>query len=80
MSVYTENSVVTREMVKEFLLEWLISYGTEPTEHHYVLYHGPTKSMCIEHGYLERNPDTSRRRFLYKLSDKALQLLEEEIT
>lgn len=77
MSVYTENSVVTREMVKEFLLEWLISYGTEPTQHHYVLYHGPTKSMCVEFGYIERHPDTSRYGFLYQLTPKALQLLEE---
>lgn len=75
--------IVTMEMVKAFLVEWLIRYGTEWTDHHYVMYHSPTKAVCIEKGYITRRGTTEPTDnmfygWVYQLTDKALELLKED--
>lgn len=75
--------IVTREMVKEFLLDWLIKYGTEWTDHHYVMYHGPTKRLCIELGLLikesTREPtENMAYGYMYQLTPKAIEYLKED--
>lgn len=74
--------IVTQEMVKEFLLDWLIRYGTDWTDHQYVLYHGPTKRLCIELGFITRETtyeptENMAYGYVYQLTPKALELLKE---
>ena len=82
MQMFREDTVVTQEMVKAFLVEWLVNYGTEFTEHQYVVYHGPTKKLCIEKGYITKQHTKEPTGGLfygnvYQLTDKALDLLKE---
>lgn len=82
MSTGTD-AVVTQEMIKAFLVEWLIKYGTDWTDHQYVLYHGPTKKLCIELGFINKrhtNAPTDGMYYgnVYQLTPKALELLKED--
>lgn len=84
-------TLVTKKMMQEFLIDWLIRYGMEQTPHKYIVYHEPTKQVCIDLGLLDRvavyafdSYDTADDRnygnqYYYCLTPKALALLGEEL-
>ncbi len=75
--------IVTREMVKAFVIEWLFKFGYEWTDYHYVIHHGPTKRLCLELGLLikesTREPtENMSYGYMYQLTPKAIEYLKED--